>query len=168
MLEASEKLTEASYEDIELQLNYLIYDGFLYEVHISHIKYYQRFLQGIKVRISAAMNAPAKESEKLKELKAVSQDFYDKCEHEEDYSKELQEFHILLEEYRISLFAQNLGTKQKVSAKRIRKIWNGLKWLQFQNARFKKVWLLNQIWNFEFLNSILNSGFGIWIHPLQI
>ncbi len=39
---------------------------------------------------------------------------------------ELTVFRWLLEEYRVSLFAQQLGTKQPVSEKRIKQAWQAL------------------------------------------
>jgi len=122
----SERLSEATFDDMQHQLDYLIYADFLYEVEIDQIKHYPRFLKGLEIRLQAALENPAKEAEKLKELQKVSLPFYRSCEESELYTKQLQNFHILLEEYRISLFAQNLGTKQKVSDVRMQRAWKKL------------------------------------------
>ncbi len=119
----ADKLTNETYDDMQHQLDYLIYADFLYEVEIEQIKHYPRFIKGLETRLDAAIQNPTKEAEKLKLLQKVSLPFYQACEQAEIYSKELQQFHVLLEEYRISLFAQNLGTKQKVSEIRIAKAW---------------------------------------------
>ena len=40
-----------------------------------------------------------------------------------EYGEELDRFRWLLEEYRVSVFAQQLGTAQKTSAKRLSEAW---------------------------------------------
>ncbi|VAW42210.1 ATP-dependent helicase HrpA [hydrothermal vent metagenome] len=122
----ADKLTTATYDDMQYQLDYLIYADFLYEVEIEQIKHYPRFIKGLDMRLSAAIENPQKEAEKLAQLQLISLPFYQTVEAAQAYSKHLQVFHILLEEYRISLFAQNLGTKQKVSDVRMAKAWEKL------------------------------------------
>lgn len=119
----SNQLTPSTYDDMQHQLDYLIYADFLYEVDFTNIEYYPRYLKGLEIRLQAAIENPSKEAQKLKELQSMSLNFYQTAEQAKSYNKPLQSFHILLEEYRISLFAQNLGTKQKVSVKRLKKAW---------------------------------------------
>ena len=117
----ADKLSHKTYDDMQHQLDYLIYADFLYEVEINQLINYPRFIKGLDIRLQAALENPQKESDKLAQLQKVSLPFYKIAEEAEVYGKPLQEFHILLEEYRISLFAQNLGTKQKVSDVRMLK-----------------------------------------------
>jgi ATP-dependent helicase HrpA len=42
-------------------------------------------------------------------------------------SKDLQEYRWLMEELRVSVFAQELGAKGKVSIKRLEKVWKNFK-----------------------------------------
>ena len=119
----SDKLSQSTYDDMQHQLDYLIYADFLYEVEVSQIHHYPRFIKGLEIRLQAAIENPQKEADKLKQLQLVSLPFYRSAETAETYNRPLQVFHILLEEYRISLFAQNLGTKQKVSEIRMQKAW---------------------------------------------
>ena len=114
-------LTEKTFDDMQHQLDYMIYANFLYEVDIDQLIHYPRFIKGLGIRLEAAIENPQKESDKLTQLQKVSLAFYRSAEEAETYGQSLQEFHILLEEYRISLFAQNLGTKQKVSDVRMMK-----------------------------------------------
>lgn len=108
-------LSDETYDDMQHQLDYLIYADFLYEVEMDQLIHYPRFIKGLDIRIQAALENPQKESDKLAQLHIVSLTFYQAAEEADDYGQSLQDYHILLEEYRISLFAQNLGTKQKVS-----------------------------------------------------
>jgi len=111
----AEILSDETYDDMQHQLDYLIYADFLYEVETEQLVHYPRFIKGLDLRLSAAIENPQKESDKLAQLHKVSLPFYKAAEETDVYGTSLQDFHILLEEYRISLFAQNLGTKQKVS-----------------------------------------------------
>ena len=122
----ADRLTAETYDDMQHQLDYLIYADFLYEAEIEQIKHYPRFIKGLEIRLDAAIENPSKEAEKLAQLQKVSLPFYQTCEKVEIYTKHLQQFHIMLEEYRVSLFAQNLGTKQKVSDVRMGKAWRKL------------------------------------------
>ncbi|MCF6289329.1 MAG: DUF3418 domain-containing protein, partial [Proteobacteria bacterium] len=119
----ADKLTGETYDDMQHQLDYLIYADFLFEVEITQIKHYPRFIKGLEIRLDAAIENPSKEAIKLQQLQIASLPFYQACDEAETYSKPLQAFHILLEEYRISLFAQNLGTEQKVSDVRMSRAW---------------------------------------------
>ncbi|MFK8013571.1 MAG: DUF3418 domain-containing protein, partial [Marinicellaceae bacterium] len=121
--EKADLLTQETYDDMQYQLDYLIYADFLYEVEIDQLVHYPRFIKGLDIRLQAALENPQKESDKLAQLQKVSLPFYQAANEAETYGKPLQDFHILLEEYRISLFAQNLGTKQKVSDIRMAKAW---------------------------------------------
>jgi ATP-dependent helicase HrpA len=116
-------ISEATYDDMQHQLDYLIYADFLYEVETEQLQHYTRFIKGLDLRLQAAIENPQKEADKLKLLQKVSLPFYQAAETADEYNQPLQAFHILLEEYRISLFAQNLGTKQKVSDVRMTKAW---------------------------------------------
>ena len=71
------------------------------------------------MRLESALHSPAKEAEKLNELSIVSQPFYQHCDQVDEFTAAHQDFLMLLEELRVSLFAQSLGTKQKASVKRL-------------------------------------------------
>ena len=116
--EASEMLKAGSYEDMIRQLDDMIYPDFVDYTSFENLSQYPRYLKGLSMRLEAAVYSPQKEADKLAELNQVSQPFYKFCEHNE-FNPKLQEYLMLLEEYRVSLFAQQLGTKQKVSLKRL-------------------------------------------------
>jgi len=119
-------LTHATYNDMQYQLDYLIYADFLHHVRKQDLLNYPRFLKGLSMRLETALHSPAKESEKLKELSVVSLPFYSLCDQIDEFSDAHQDFLMLLEELRVSLFAQSLGTKQKVSVKRLKQVFKTL------------------------------------------
>ena len=123
--ELSEKLNPASYADMIRQLDDLIYPECVHYLSLDMLNNYTRYLKGLSMRLDSALHAPQKEAEKLAELEQVSQPFYALCEHTE-FNPKLQDYLMLLEEYRVSLFAQQLGTKQKVSLKRLKTAYQDL------------------------------------------
>lgn len=122
----AEMLTEASYNDMQYQLDYLVYEDFVHHVRLDDLENYPRYLKALKIRIESALHSPQKEAEKLKELSTVSKPFYDYCDQVDEFTVAHQDFLMLLEELRVSLFAQSLGTKQKVSAKRLKQVFKEL------------------------------------------
>lgn len=121
-----ELLTEATYHDMQYQLDYLIYADFLHHVRQQDLKHYPRYLKGLAMRLETALHSPPKEAEKLKELSVVSKPFYDHCDQVDEFTAAHQDFLMLLEELRVSLFAQSLGTQQKVSVKRLKQVFKQL------------------------------------------
>lgn len=111
-------LAEESYQDMINQLDFLIYEGVYDHVQLSQLKHYPRYLKGLAMRVETALHSPQKEADKLAELESISVDFYNHCASCE-YDDHAQSYLMLLEEYRISLFAQQLGTREKVSKKRL-------------------------------------------------
>lgn len=113
-------LTEASYTDMQYQLDYLVYAGFLHHVRYADLLHYGRYLNGLSMRLETALHSPPKEAGKLRELSAVSKPFYDYCHQIDEFNDDHQDYLMMLEELRIQLFAQSQGTKQKVSVKRLK------------------------------------------------
>lgn len=72
-----------------------------------------RYLKAVQIRAERAHNNPAKDADKADALIDYEnwQTFVPKANHEV--------FHWLMEEFRVSLFAQELGTAQPVSVKRL-------------------------------------------------
>ncbi|MCX7545313.1 ATP-dependent RNA helicase HrpA [Marinicella gelatinilytica] len=118
----SESLADESYDDMIQELDYLIYDGFLRIVSFSELKHYPRYLEALAMRLETALHSPQKEADKLAQLTDVSKPFYTLCENAAAFTPAHQDYLMTLQEYRVSLFAQSLGTQQKVSGKRLRNL----------------------------------------------
>lgn len=122
----SDQLDEDSYNDMIEQLDDLIYDGFLQVASEADLGNYARYLTGLRFRLETALHSPQKEHDKLMELQTINQPFQSLCETAEVFAESHQAFLMLLQEYRVSLFAQHLGTQQKVSAKRLKQAFKSL------------------------------------------
>lgn len=110
-------------EDIAGQLGFLVYPGFLTEVSLSRLEHYPRYMEAIALRIERLNADPRRDRQKLDRIEEFWHRYLQACEASDSYPAALDTFHWLLEEYRVSLFAQELGTAERVSAKRLTKAW---------------------------------------------
>ncbi|WP_448216514.1 ATP-dependent RNA helicase HrpA [Endozoicomonas sp. 2B-B] len=115
-----------SLSDIKQHLGQLIYPGFLCEAGIEWLRHYPRFLEGIEVRLEklpAQVNKDRAWSEELATLFKAWEKRRAIHEKHKIVDENLMLYRWMLEEYRVSLFAQKLGTRFPVSDKRLRKLW---------------------------------------------
>ncbi len=109
-------------EDMASQLDDLVYDGFVLDVSADRLAEYPRYLDGVEARLEALAVDPARDRSRQREIDPWWQRYFDHLD-QGWYSPELDAFRWLVEEYRIQLFAQKLGTRGKVSATRLEKAW---------------------------------------------
>ncbi|WP_257292645.1 ATP-dependent RNA helicase HrpA [Endozoicomonas sp. ONNA1] len=115
-----------SLSDIKQHLGQLIYPGFLCDAGIEWLRHYPRFLEGIEVRqekLPAQVNKDRAWSEELATLFKAWEKRKAIHEKHKMVDENLMLYRWMLEEYRVSLFAQKLGTRFPVSDKRLRKLW---------------------------------------------
>ncbi|MGI9280875.1 MAG: ATP-dependent RNA helicase HrpA [Endozoicomonas sp.] len=115
-----------SLSDIKQHLVQLIYPGFLCDAGIEWLRHYPRFLEGIEVRqekLPAQVNKDRAWSEELANLYKAWEKRKEIHQKHKMVDENLMLYRWMLEEYRVSLFAQKLGTRFPVSEKRLRKLW---------------------------------------------
>jgi ATP-dependent helicase HrpA len=115
-----------SLADIKQQLSCLIFEGFLSEVPDVHLKDYPRYLQAILKRIEKLQGNTQRDRVATQEFKVAWEQYAkraDKHQREGLIDPSLAAYRWMLEEYRVSLFAQELKTKVPVSPKRLRALW---------------------------------------------
>lgn len=122
-LQRQSKLWNESFDDIQSQVDDLVYEDFVADVKPERLNHYPRYLQGIQWRLDKLASAPGKDLSRLQEIQPWWQRYLDYIE-TEAYTPALDEYRWLIEEWRISLFAQHLKTAQPVSAKRLEKAWD--------------------------------------------
>ncbi len=116
---------EAS-RDISEQLDGLVYPGFLSSTDSHWLLQLPRYLKAISYRLERLDREPHKDRQQFTILMPFVQQFRQRVQSlgEQDwYSAELDQYHWMLEEFRVSLFAQQLGTSITVSAERLKKYW---------------------------------------------
>lgn len=112
--------------DIKAQLGNLVYPGFIRETPTDWLKEYPRYLKAIEQRfekIGAQLQRDRVWSGELAGYWEQYQARLKKHQQEGKRDPELTLYRWMLEEYRVSLFAQQLGTKMAVSDKRLGKQW---------------------------------------------
>lgn len=110
--------------DIRTQLSGLVYRGFISATGTARLAHLPRYLQGIADRLQTLANDPGKDRTRMTEFERAMQVFTEaggSIPLAADAPARLVETRWMLEEFRISVFAQRLGTAQPVSLPRIRK-----------------------------------------------
>ena len=124
-----ERLDETTIDSISTQLAWLTYRGFPRSVPRSTLENYNRYLEGASIRLMRAKNNPFGDRKK-EALFAPYWERYRQAVRPENAQKAkpaaLQEYRWLLEEFRVSVFAQELRTAVSVSPKRLDEKWNAL------------------------------------------
>lgn len=111
-------------EDIAAQLQRLVPKRFLAATAYSQLQHLPRYLKAVIARLDKLRADPARDAQRLAELRPLEQRFLRRvAERKGAADARLEEFRWLLEELRVSLFAQELRTPQPVSVKRLEKVW---------------------------------------------
>ena len=111
-------------DDVAPQLQRLVPKRFLADTPWARLQHLPRYLKAIALRLDKLRADPARDAQRLAELRPLEQRYLRKlAERRGARDARLDEFRWLLEELRVSLFAQELRTPQPVSVKRLDKIW---------------------------------------------
>ena len=118
----------AAVADIEQQLMRLFPRGFVVDVAPAQLAHYPRYLKAIGLRLEKLRSDPARDAQRLQEVAALQAPWLREVAARKGVvDPRLEEFRWLLEELRVSLFAQELRTPMPVSAKRLQKAWDALR-----------------------------------------
>jgi ATP-dependent helicase HrpA len=111
-------------QDAAQQLARLMPKRFLSVTPWASLHHFTRYLKAITARLDKYRADPARDLARLKELQPLEQRYTRLlAERKGVVDERLQEFRWLLEELRVSFFAQELRTPQPVSVKRLEKAW---------------------------------------------
>ncbi len=114
-------------DDIATQLARLVPKRFVASTPWAALGHLPRYLKGVQMRLDKFRADPARDAQRLAELRPLEQRFSRAlAERKGVPDARLEEFRWLLEELRVSLFAQELRTPQPVSVKRLEKAWEQL------------------------------------------
>jgi ATP-dependent helicase HrpA len=110
--------------DAAQQLQRLVPKRFLTLTPYTQLQHVPRYLKAITLRLEKWRADPARDAARLAELRPQEQRYWRLvAERKGATDARLQELRWLLEELRVSFFAQELRTPQPVSIKRIEKAW---------------------------------------------
>lgn len=112
--------------DIKQQIRNLTPTDFLIRTPWQWLYHYPRFFEAIVFRIEKLPSRPQQDADISKEIS----DYLEQYENQKSvtesqglFDPELLKYRFMLEEYRVSMFAQPLGTSITISSKRLEKQW---------------------------------------------
>jgi ATP-dependent helicase HrpA len=126
------KLTQAAksfpreIEDIKAQVARLLGPGWLARTPWERLQHLQRYLKAASLRLDKLRADPGRDARLAADIAALEQPYRRQLAAVAKYGHpgaELEQFGWLLEELRVSLFAQELRTPVPVSVKRLAKLW---------------------------------------------
>ena len=121
------KISPESVADAAQQLQRLVGKRFITETPYTQLQHFARYLKAVVLRLDKLRADAARDATKLAELKPLEQKYWRLvAERKGVTDARMQEFRWLLEELRVSFFAQELRTPQPVSVKRLDKAWQQL------------------------------------------
>ena len=110
--------------DCAQQLQRLVPKRFLQAAPWPRLQHLARYLKAITLRLDKYRADPARDAARLAEVRPLEQRYWRLvAERKGAVDERMQEFRWLMEELRVSFFAQELRTPQPVSVKRLDKAW---------------------------------------------
>ena len=123
-----QSLAPAVASDIQSQLQGLIHKRFIADNEYSQLAHFPRYLKGINVRLEKLRGNPTRDAQLMAEWQTAAAQFGRTIKNGAGKNNDprMIEFRWMLEELRVSLFAQELRTPMPVSAKRLQKVWESM------------------------------------------
>ena len=117
--------------DLEQQVNLLVFKGCFSQTPWEHLQHIPRYLKALRLRIEKHPANPERDGKNAGSVGLIWQKWQDKInalnQAHLDIPQQLLDFRWLIEELRVSLFAQELKTPFPVSIKRLEKIWQDMR-----------------------------------------
>jgi len=108
-------------KDLREQLNHLLYQGFVHHTPDDVLKRLPMYFQAIGQRLDKLSSDPTRDQQWMTEINPHWQRYLHNID--KQTSAEFEHYRWMIEEFRISLFAQGVKTAYSVSAKRLDKQW---------------------------------------------
>ena len=115
------------FNDVKGQLVNLVYPGFVRDTPLEWLREYPRYLKAVEQRLDKVAGQVQRDRVWSGEMAGYWDQYKARqAKHAQEGKRdpELVLYRWMLEEYRVSLFAQQLGTKVPVSDKRLGKQWS--------------------------------------------
>ena len=115
--------------DIQTQLSFLFENNFITTIDAEWLQQYPRYLLAINKRFEKSKTNAARDRQLRLDFSFLWDEYVKRkalLDKQHIESEQLDYYRWMLEEYRISLFAQEIKTKFPVSEKRLKKYWNTL------------------------------------------
>jgi ATP-dependent helicase HrpA len=119
----------AAAADMQAQLQGLVNKRFLSENDYTQLAHFPRYLKAMNVRLEKLRADPSRDAKLMAEWQQAAQPYLRLTKDRQagkNTDPKLVEFRWMLEELRVSLFAQELRTPMPISAKRLQKVWESM------------------------------------------
>ena len=126
MLTIDAEIFARNLDDIEDQLDGLQLANFVYQVDVQAWQEYPRYLKALNIRLERLPNNLKRDTEAVAQIDPFMERMLKYDAHKAMESSAFQEFRWLMEEWRVSLFAQPMKTKIPVSVKRLEQAWQDI------------------------------------------
>ena len=114
-------------KDVVESLEGLFPKRFLIRIPFEQLQHYPRYMKAVQYRIDRYMDDPMRDRSRTEELAALREPYLRMLRSRKGRrDKRLEDFRWLLEELRVSLFAQQLRTPMPVSVKRLQRVWQSI------------------------------------------
>jgi ATP-dependent helicase HrpA len=129
-LNSAEKGFPRAAADIQAQIDRLLAPGWLASTAWERLQHLPRYLKAASLRLDKLRGDPQRDQRLAAEVTALEQPFQRELavrRRNAAVTPELEQFGWLLEELRVSMFAQELRTPVPVSVKRLAKLWQSVR-----------------------------------------
>jgi ATP-dependent helicase HrpA len=136
IVEAATQFTQAAAQsaslgrvvaDVKAARDRLVYPGFLARTPWERLEHLPRYLKGYALRLAKYRTNAERDQKHAGTVQGLWNQYEARAKSDKDADRvdeKLEEFRWLIEELRVSLFAQELKTPMPVSAKRLQKFWD--------------------------------------------
>ena len=114
-------------QDIKAQCEWLLHKEFIARTPYERLQHLPRYLKGVNVRLEKLRADPARDARQFAQMLGLLQTWQRKLAAQQgNIDGRVEEFGWMLQELRVSLFAQELKTPVIVSVKRLQKMWESI------------------------------------------
>jgi ATP-dependent RNA helicase HrpA len=115
-------------QDMRAQLDWLLHKRFIADTPYERLQHVPRYLKAINLRIEKLRSNPARDAQCMAQMQPLTKAWQKLRQTQQGNSDpRVDEFAWLMQELRVSLFAQELKTPVIVSVKRLEKMLSGIK-----------------------------------------
>ena len=113
-------------QDMRTQCEWLLRDSFITRILYERLQHVPRYLKGVGVRLEKLRSDAARDARQWAQMQVLQQ-AWQRAMTGRQVDAQIEEFGWMLQELRVSLFAQELKTPVIVSVKRLQKMWESIK-----------------------------------------
>jgi ATP-dependent helicase HrpA len=122
------KANAAANQDVRAQLDWLLHKRFIADTPYERLQHLPRYLRAISLRIEKLRSNPARDAQCIAQIQPLTQAWHRLRQTQQGNSDpRVDDFAWMLQELRVSLFAQELKTPVIVSVKRLEKMLAGIR-----------------------------------------